>query len=306
MTILKVDGLTKEYRNHKVVDEISFSLNKGEIFAFLGRNGAGKSTTINMLTGILKPTRGSIEIFDQPYEYLNRIKSRMGVLPDNSNYYNDMTALQHMFFFARIKGFGANKKAMLELLEEVGLGEHANKKVGKFSLGMKKKLGIAQALIGSPELLFLDEPTSTLDIESSIIIRDLIIKWASQGTTVFMTSHNLDEVERVCSRIAILHKGKIEKIGSMKELQQSHDEHVRLKIKYQSNTENEFQLWMNEMSQFAEIAAWNNEWVELNIANEGVIPHIVNGAVRYHLDLFRIEVEHTSLETIFVNHENKG
>lgn len=146
MKALVVNQLSKEYRTKKAVQEISFSLEAGEVFALLGRNGAGKSTTINMLTGILTPTSGTIEILNTPYKHMNKIKQRLGVLPDNSNYYNEMTAIQHMKFFAQVKGVSARKDSLAALLESVGLGEDLGRKVGQFSLGMRKKLGIAQAL----------------------------------------------------------------------------------------------------------------------------------------------------------------
>jgi ABC-2 type transport system ATP-binding protein len=229
--IISVSNLKKKYKDEYVVKGISFHVEKGEIFGFLGKNGAGKSTTVHMLTGITRPTSGYISIFDKPYEKLNEVKKRMGVLPDNSIYFNELTPLQHLSFFAKVKGINEDKKSLLTILSHVGLDKHADKKVGLFSLGMKKKLGIAQALIGNPELLFLDEPTATLDIESTLSIRTFIRSLAEHGTTVFMTSHNLDEIERLCDRVAILDHGKIKATGSINEVTQSASSRLQLQVK---------------------------------------------------------------------------
>ncbi|WP_281882976.1 ABC transporter ATP-binding protein [Paenibacillus sp. YYML68] len=305
MSILTVKELTKAYRGRKVVNEISFALKQGEIFAFLGRNGAGKSTTIHMLTGIIPPTSGEIELFNASYKSIDKLKQRIGVLPDNSQYYNDMTALQHLQFFARVKGLKPVREELIALLDEVGLGEHYNKKAGQFSLGMKKKLGIAQALIGSPELLFLDEPTSTLDIESSIQIRSLLRKLASQGITIFMTSHNLEEVEKLCDRIAIINQGRIEKLGTLEQLQTAHTTELKVKLKYASEREDSLQQWLGQLQLHTAVAPSLTEggWLEFTVQHEESIADIVEAASRHHVRIFRVEVEATSLEAIFIDHE---
>lgn len=172
--VLSVSDLKKKYDQDDVVKGISFHVEKGEVFGFLGKNGAGKSTTVNILTGISRPSSGEISILGTPYHQINHVKKRIGVLPDNSNYFNDLTLLQHLVYFSKIKGISADKKYLYSMLERVGLADSAHKKVGQFSLGMKKKLGIAQALLGDPELLFLDEPTAALDMESTLAIRGLI------------------------------------------------------------------------------------------------------------------------------------
>ncbi|CAM4437253.1 ABC transporter ATP-binding protein [Paenibacillus tarimensis] len=300
MEALTVHQLTKTFKSKEVVKQISFSLKTGEVFGFLGRNGAGKSTTINMLTGILPPTSGTIEILGTPYHQINSIKRRIGVLPDNSNYYNDMTAMQHMIFFSQVKGIPVRKDSLSELLEAVGLGEDMDRKAGQFSLGMKKKLGIAQALIGSPELVFLDEPTSTLDIESALQIRDLIGSLASKGTTVFMTSHNLDEVERICDRIAILHQGRIEKLGTIAELREAHNNRFKVKVKYRSGDKSRETIWLERIRQVADDVKRSEPFLELVVDSEEDIPWIVDNAVEQQVKIFGLEIEQPSLENIFL------
>lgn len=301
MKALIVNQLSKEYKTKKAVDDISFSLETGEVFALLGRNGAGKSTTINMLSGILTPTSGTIEILNTPYRHMNKIKQRIGVLPDNSNYYNEMTAIQHMKFFARVKGVSARKDSLVDLLESVGLGEDLGRKVGQFSLGMRKKLGIAQALIGSPELIFLDEPTSTLDVESALQIRQLISTLASQGITIFMTSHNLEEIERICDRVAILNHGKIEKMGTLEQLREAHTRSINITIKYQASDQSQESLWLDRLQQMAGAVQCKTPYVEIELDEEEVIPEIVQAAVECKIRIYSIERERVSLENIFLD-----
>ncbi|WP_055106918.1 ABC transporter ATP-binding protein [Paenibacillus ihumii] len=301
MKALIVNKLSKEYKTKKAVDDISFSLETGEVFALLGRNGAGKSTTINMLSGILTPTSGTIEILNTPYRHMNKIKQRIGVLPDNSNYYNEMTAIQHMKFFARVKGVSARKDSLVDLLESVGLGEDLGRKVGQFSLGMRKKLGIAQALIGSPELIFLDEPTSTLDVESALQIRQLISTLASQGITIFMTSHNLEEIERICDRVAILNHGKIEKMGTLEQLREAHTRSINITIKYQASDQSQESLWLDRLQQMAGAVQCKPPYVEIELDEEEVIPEIVQAAVECKIRIYSIERERVSLENIFLD-----
>lgn len=301
MKALVVNQLSKEYKTKKAVHDISFSLETGEVFALLGRNGAGKSTTINMLTGILTPTSGTIEILNTPYRHMNKIKQRIGVLPDNSNYYNEMTAIQHMKFFAQVKGVSARKDSLVDLLESVGLGEDLGRKVGQFSLGMRKKLGIAQALIGSPELIFLDEPTSTLDVESALQIRQLISTLASQGITIFMTSHNLEEIERICDRVAILNHGKIEKMGTLEQLREAHTRSINITIKYQASDQSQESLWLDRLQQMAGAVQCKTPYVEIELDEEEVIPEIVQAAVECKIRIYSIERERVSLENIFLD-----
>ncbi|GAA0134986.1 hypothetical protein YSY43_18260 [Paenibacillus sp. YSY-4.3] len=182
--------------------------------------------------------------------------------------------IQHMKFFARVKGVSARKDSLVDLLESVGLGEDLGRKVGQFSLGMRKKLGIAQALIGSPELIFLDEPTSMLDVESALQIRQLIGTLASKGITIFMTSHNLEEIERICDRVAILNHGKIEKIGTLEQLREAHTRSINITIKYQASDQSQESLWLDRLQQMAGAVQCKTPYVEIELDEEEVIPEI--------------------------------
>lgn len=230
MNVIEAVNLSKKYGSKTVVNEVDLHVKKGEIFGFLGRNGAGKSTFINMITGIITPSAGSFKLLNE--STLQHVHKRIGVLPDYSSFYDSLTALGHLNYYANINGYTLSNEDGKEVLERVGILEHANKKVGKFSFGMKKKLGIAQAIVHDPELIFLDEPTSGVDAESGISIRKLISELQQQGKTIFMTSHNLDEVEKICNRIAIMKDGEITHVGTIDELRARYSSSIQLELKH--------------------------------------------------------------------------
>ena len=218
---IEVSDLTKCYGKLLAVDRINFKVKKGEIFGFLGPNGAGKTTTINMLTGVTKPTSGTAFIlgFNVTHESINA-KEVVGVVPEVSFLYDEMTAWDNINFSAKLHSVTKEKRTALarELLLLFGLYERRNDRVGTFSGGMKKRLMIATALVHEPEILFLDEPTTGLDVQSARQIRDLIKELNRKGTTVFLTTHYIGEADLLCQRIAIIDRGKIITVDTPEEL----------------------------------------------------------------------------------------
>ena len=210
--VLEVKDLTKKFGDLVAVDSISFSVNKGEIYGLLGPNGAGKTTTLRMLTGIIKPDSGSIKLLGYNIkEAPIRVKERIGVIPENANPYIDMTAWQNMMITCGlydIPGREAEEKSA-EVLKDFGIYDRRNQKVKGFSKGMKQRLVLSMALVHDPEFLFLDEPTSGLDVRSSLIIVDKLKKLSEEGKTIFLTTHNMWEAEKLCERIAIMNRGRI-------------------------------------------------------------------------------------------------
>jgi ABC-2 type transport system ATP-binding protein len=214
-------GLTKQFGEATAVDAIDLQVREGEFFGFLGPNGAGKSTTIKMLCGLLRPTAGSMSIagYDvaaQPLE----VKRRIGVLPEEVSLYERLTGSEFLVFAARMYGLpgdeaGSRADELLNLLE---LGEARDKLIVDYSLGMKKKVAFAAALIHRPKVMFLDEPFSGIDPISVRAIRNVLQELTERGTTMFFTSHVLEVVERLCSRIAIIHRGTIVAEGGVAEL----------------------------------------------------------------------------------------
>ncbi len=209
--IIEARSLTKRFNGFKAVDSIDFSISEGEIFGFLGPNGAGKTTTIRMLTGILIPDGGTaliggIDIAKEPI----KAKSMIGVIPEVGNIYLDMTALQNIFLAGKFYGMDKSilKKRALSLLSVLEL-EDKKLAVRTFSKGQRQRASIAAAMVHEPKVLFLDEPTSGLDVVSQRIIRDLIKQMNSRGTTIFITTHNIEEANILCDRLSIINKGRI-------------------------------------------------------------------------------------------------
>ncbi|MDD3052753.1 MAG: ABC transporter ATP-binding protein, partial [Candidatus Cloacimonetes bacterium] len=191
---------------------LSLNVEKGSIYGFLGQNGAGKTTTIKLLSGLSIPTQGQIFVdgMDMSSES-GKVKQVLGLVPQDSGFYDERTALSHMIYYGRLKGL--SKKESLEqsrvLLDQVGLGNEMFKKVGYFSHGMKTRLGIAQALLNSPKVLILDEPTNGLDPVGIRQIRQILFECNNNGITIFLSSHNLLEIQEICTYVGILDKGKL-------------------------------------------------------------------------------------------------
>jgi ABC-2 type transport system ATP-binding protein len=210
--IISTKNLYKKYGSRFVLENISLNVEKGSIYGFLGQNGAGKTTTIKLLSGLSIPTQGQIIVdgMDLSLES-EKIKQIMGLAPQDSGFYAERTALSHMIYYGRLKHL--SKKESLEqsrvLLDRVGLGNEMFKKVSSFSHGMKTRLGVAQALLNSPKILVLDEPTNGLDPIGIRQIREIIREHNNKGVTIFLSSHNLLEVQEICTHVGILDKGKL-------------------------------------------------------------------------------------------------
>jgi ABC-2 type transport system ATP-binding protein len=215
---LQVEGLTKVFTTAKdhlplrAVDGIDFAVHEGEVFGFLGPNGAGKTSTIRMLTGLSRPTAGKAHVLGLDLNKdLPRIKKQIGVVPEASNLYDELTAFDNLVFAMQLYGVPrAERKARAEaLLEHFRLSEKRDAPFAKLSRGMKRALTIAAALAHRPPLVFLDEPTTGLDVMSARNLRQMIAALRDEGVTVFLTTHYLEEAERLCDRVAILVKGRI-------------------------------------------------------------------------------------------------
>jgi len=219
--VIETKELTKNYDGVTVVDRLNLHIREKEIFGLLGPNGAGKTTTILMLLGLTEPASGNAQVFGyDPTREPLKVKRLAGYLPEKVGFYENLTARENLTFVAELNGISyteANRK-IDELLESVGIGDAANLTVGKFSRGMKQRLGIADVLIKSPKVAFFDEPTSGLDPEGINQILDIIANLPKMGATVVISSHQLYQVQRVCQSIGILSKGKTVIEGSLDQL----------------------------------------------------------------------------------------
>ena len=224
MGMVTVKNLKKVYGDFTAVDGISFDIQKGEIFGFLGPNGAGKTSTINMLIGLSRPTGGMISINGiDGIKDIKKAQSIMGIVPDESNLYDEMDGFHNLCFCASLYGMGKKEreKRAYKLLEQFSLKDAGNRPFKAYSKGMRRKLTIAAGIIHNPKILFLDEPTTGIDVESARQIRSLILDMKERGTTVFLTTHYIEEAERICDRIAFIVNGKIVKTGTVNQLMEN-------------------------------------------------------------------------------------
>lgn len=210
--VIEVRGLTRRFGRTTAVDRVEFNVNEGEIFGFLGPNGAGKTTTVRMLTGVLKPTDGTATIHGHDIcreALLSR--AHMGVVPEQANVYVDLSVWQNVMLMAELHGVPRRERTESgeRLLESLGLADRRKHKARTLSKGLRQRLMLCSALVTQPEILFLDEPTSGLDVQSARLIREIVRERNREGLTVFLTTHNMDEAEEVCARLAIIDKGRI-------------------------------------------------------------------------------------------------
>ena len=221
---IKVSNLAKRYGRITALQNVSLEVNEGEFFGLLGPNGAGKTTLIRIMTGLSTPSSGEVLVaghnpFDEPV----KVKKRFGLVPEISNIYVDLTAWENLIFTGKLYSVPKKEREerALKLLEIFGLKNRRDSPVRQFSKGMRRKLAIAMALIHNPQIIFLDEPTSGLDVQSANAIREILKKLNEEGTTIFLTTHYIEEAEKLCHRVAILNRGKIVVQGTVEDLKNS-------------------------------------------------------------------------------------
>jgi len=218
--VIEISGLTKRFKDVLAVNELNFTVSRGDVFGFLGPNGTGKSTTIRMILSLISPTSGTIKIFGKTLlENRKEILANVGAIVEKPDFYQYLPAIKNLENLAKISGKEVTNKRIFELLELVGLKDRAKSKVKTYSHGMKQRLGIAQALLHNPELIVLDEPTTGLDPQGMKEIRDLIIRLSKEeNKTIFLSSHILSEIELVANRMIIINKGSKIVEGEVSEL----------------------------------------------------------------------------------------
>ncbi|HOQ68077.1 MAG TPA: ABC transporter ATP-binding protein [Candidatus Atribacteria bacterium] len=236
--MIRTLNLTKEFDGFKAVDNLNLQVEKGDIYGFLGPNGAGKTTTINMILGLIPPTSGKVFLLGEELSPDKvELKRRIGVVSENLYFYKEMTAREYLLFFGELYQVPQASKRIEELLEALGLINDQNKKIGSFSKGMQQKLVFARALLHDPELLILDEPVANLDPNSIKQVRDLIEAESHQGKTVFISSHLLSEVERLCKKVAIINKGKLLAEDTMDNIRRRLTDTIEMEIELDKEAE---------------------------------------------------------------------
>ena len=219
---IKMVNITKEFGSLRALDNVSLEIPRGTIFGYVGPNGAGKTTTIHLLLGLSKASDGSAEVlgFDTQTQS-EKIRERVGALLEHNGLYEQLSAKDNLDFFGRVWQMEAHDRQARtkELLSKIGLWDRRDEKVGRWSRGMKQKLALARAIFHRPELVFLDEPTAGLDVESSAVVRRDLEAWVKEeGVTIFLTSHNMSVVEELCDRVAFISEGQIVSVGNVEDM----------------------------------------------------------------------------------------
>lgn len=248
--VIKADNLVKSFGSFKAISSLTFEVNKGEILGFLGPSGSGKTTTINILTGQLKPDQGQSSILGKSSTNLNEEDlTNIGLITENSGYYEKLSLYDNLLFFSKF--YDVPQGNLDDLMKRVGLYDRRKTLAEKLSTGMKQRMLLVRAIINKPQVLFLDEPTSGLDPSTSQSIHELIKELQAEGTTIFLTTHDMHEATILCDKIVLLNKGQIVEVGTPSDLIQKYNTAKRVKITYQSGEEN--YLSFSELGQVSHI-----------------------------------------------------
>jgi len=295
-TILEINHLSKKYKDINAVDDLSFSVNSGDVYGFLGQNGAGKSTTIRMMLTLIEPTSGEINIFGKPLnKNRHEILSNIGAVIERPDLYKYLTAYENLKLFAKMSNINVTHKLLMDQLDMVGLSDRSKSKVKTYSQGMKQRLGIGIALVHNPDLIVLDEPTNGLDPQGIADIRHLIIKLSTEmGKTVVVSSHLLSEIELIANRMIVIHKGKKIVEGFVKDLLDPSKTLVEIET-----ADNEMATSILKNSVFATKVVDNNEKLHLTI-NKSDISSLIKFMVDANVQIIAVTPRH-SLEDYFLS-----
>ncbi len=298
-TILEVKNLTKHYKQHTAVNELSFHVNQGDVYGFLGQNGAGKSTTIRMLLSLIQPTSGEIYIFGNDLNtHRNEILQNIGAIIERPDLYKYLSAYDNLSIFAKISNMKADRKKIMEELDRVGLADRYNSKVNTFSQGMKQRLGIAVALIHNPSLIILDEPTNGLDPQGIADMRKLILSLSYEmNKTVMVSSHLLSEIELIANRMIVIDKGKKIVEGSVRELLDPSKTSLQI-----DTTDNDLAFVTLQNTNWTGSLVRKADRIELQISKSD-IPLLVKHLTESNIGIHALQPRH-SLEAYFLSLTN--
>lgn len=292
-TAIEVRNLTKIYGNLKAVDNVSFDVYEGEVFAFLGPNGAGKTTTIEILQGLRKATSGSAKVLGYDVSNkreVNEMRKKIGILPQEFNALDRLTVAENVKLFREMYDNGVNVNELLSLL---GLEEKANILFQKLSSGLKQRVGLAAALVNDPELIFLDEPTTGLDPSIRRDVWSFLERLKKENKTIFLTTHYMEEAERLSDRVAIINKGKIIAIGETRELIKKYGMGDRLVIEELRQEE------VEELSKLTSDATVKNNTIEVRIGSLDRLNYMIQVLAKKGIKA-KVRIESSSLEDVFL------
>jgi ABC-2 type transport system ATP-binding protein len=301
--VIETQNLVRLYDQKAVVNNLNLSVGEGEVFGFLGPNGAGKTTTMKMLLGLVQPTSGTGKVagFDIVHQVMD-VRRACGVLPDPAGYYDNLTARRTLSFYAELydlKGKELRDKVD-KTLDLVGLSEAKDKRIGKFSKGMKQRFGLAQAIVHDPKVLFFDEPTAGIDPQGAEDFRKLVKDLKSKGKTIFLTSHVLPEVEAICDRIGIIVNGEMKICGNVDELinQYTKKQGFHLKLRVKDIDEAIVRESLKPVNGISDIE--KNDGYYLINANENISEGVSRAVCRSHGIITELDVYRPSLNEIFL------
>ena len=297
MGIVEIRDLRKSYKNKVVLNGLNLDIRAGEFWGLVGKNGAGKSTLINILCGVVNKSSGTFSICNAEETALNTVKREIGIMPDVSELFGDMTGSEFLFYMMSLKRKHLNKKDISSLFEKVELNVSMKAKIKTYSFGMKKKIAIAQAIADNPKLLILDEPTSGVDPASVIHLQNLFEKLNQGGTTIFMASHNLDEINRLCSHIAILNRGVFQVSGGIEDVINEHTKKITVKI--QCHRPDDFNI-SSLVDKYSLLEA-TDLYLVFEVKAQSDIPHLINALVSCGVSIFSVALQKTTLEDIFLS-----
>ncbi len=293
--IIEVNNLSKQFNKITVVNNLSFTVEEGDVYGFLGQNGAGKSTTIRMLLTLIKPTEGEISIFGKKLQtHRSEILSQVGAVIEKPDLYKYLSAYDNLSIFARLSGIKVTKQLLMKQLQMVGLDDRAKDKVKTFSQGMKQRLGIAVALIHNPSLIILDEPTNGLDPQGIADMRNLILMLSKElGKTVLISSHLLSEIEVIANRMIIIHKGQKKIEGSVTELLDP--AHTMIDIDSTDNVAAREKIAASKWASYLQ----QDKALQL-MMNRTAVPSLIKDLVAMDIELLSVNSSH-SLENYFLS-----
>ncbi len=291
---IETEALRKVFGDHAAVKGLTLQVSQGEVFGFLGPNGAGKTTSIKMLLGLVAPTSGKANLLGAPIGDRATL-ARIGFLPEHFRFQDWMTASEFLVLNGELLGMDgqALKKRRDELLERVGLAPFRNKQLRTFSKGMLQRIGLAQALLNHPALVFLDEPTSGLDPVGRRLVRDVVHELRNEGTCVFLNSHLLSEIEVTCDRVAFIRHGEVVRVLELAKLNGDQSVVTIRASGLTSELVAKLTHWGSEIQ-------FNNEQLTLTVHNEASIPEINRFLVAQGVNVFAISPSRISLEEIFI------
>jgi ABC-2 type transport system ATP-binding protein len=299
--VIQTDGLTRAFGSHIAVQDLSLAVNSGEIFGFLGHNGAGKTTTVRLLNGLLAPTSGAIRILGlDPVTQGAQLRKHTGVLTESPSLDDRMTAFENLAIFAAIYGVPKSvaRARIHELMQVFGLEERLHERVAGFSKGMKQRLALARALVHQPDLIFLDEPASGLDPVVTRQLHELILHLSrNEGKTIFLCTHNLDEAQKLCQRVAVLQHGRLLALGTPRELARNIVSEISLKLEINpAQTE----LAVSLLKPFTS-APPTLDAAGLSVAGilHDQIPHVIAALVREGVAIYRVDFDEPTLEDVY-------